>query len=123
MLRNFDKDLLASGAIARSVPIKSSIKKLKLVADTIYGMNVSDALLKLAFCRKKVAYDFYDVLKAAISNAENNFGRDIDKLYVAKIYLGKAYVLKRMMAGARGRGKSIKKRYSKISIIVSEREV
>lgn len=107
-------------AIAKSAAIKSSVQKAMLVASLIKGMRVSDALLQLEFCKRRVAKDIMTVLGAAISNAENNFGYDIDKLYVSRITANKAFNLKRMRMGARGRGRGIKKYYSTVSICVSE---
>jgi len=111
-------DLSSFAAFAKSAPIKSSVKKLKPVADLVRGMPVNDALLQLSFCNKKVAGDMHKVLKSAISNAENNFNYDIDTLYVSRIDLCKKFTLKRMRAGAKGRGKRILKRYSTVSVFV-----
>ena len=42
-------------------------------------------------------------LESAIANAENNHGLDTDALVVAEAYVGKALVMKRFHARARGR--------------------
>ncbi len=109
-------------AFAKSAAVKSSVQKLSLVANLVCGMPVSEALLQLRFLKKKVAKDVLSVLRAAISNAENNFNYDIDKLYISKILRGKAFNLRRMRAGARGRSRAIKKCYSKMTIFVSEQK-
>jgi len=114
-------EILKKSAFAKAVAIKASVQKLKLVADIIYGMNVSDALLQLQFCRRKVAQDIKDVLNSAIANAENNQNLDIDKLYISAINLGKSFALKRFHPRGRGRAASIKKPFSNITVYVSER--
>ena len=108
-------------AFSTSSSIKGSVKKVKLVADLVRGMDVFPALEQLKFCNKRLAYDFILVLRSAIANADNNFGYDIDKLYISAIVMGKALTLKRMSARAKGRGARILKRYSRISIYVNER--
>jgi large subunit ribosomal protein L22 len=62
------------------------------------------------------------VLNSAISNAENNQGLDIDKLYVSEVKVGKAFTLKRFSARGRGRSSKIIKPYSRLTIYVTERE-
>ena len=53
---------------------------------------------------------------------ENNHNLDIDRLYVSEVYVGKAMVMKRFHARARGRGAKILKPFSKMEIIVRESE-
>ncbi|CAL7963307.1 50S ribosomal subunit protein L22 [Alphaproteobacteria bacterium] len=111
-----------STAFAKSAPIKTSTYKLHLVADLIKGMEASKALLQLQFCSKKVSYDMHEVLRSAISNAENNMCLDIDRLYISEILVNKAFYLKRFMAKARGRAGRIQKPFSRITIFVSEKK-
>lgn len=115
--------LPSNTAVAKSSSIKSSIKKIHPVANLIRGLSVVEAMLQLTFSNKKVSSDLLQVLRAAIANAENNFGYDLDKLYVSAVHMGKAFTLKRMRFGARGRGRPIKKRYSNVSIYVSEKNI
>ena len=52
------------------------------------------------------------VLQSAIANAENNHQLDVDRLYVAEAFVGKALVMKRFRARARGRVGRIQKPWS-----------
>ena len=61
-------------------------------------------------------------MTAAIANAENNFGMDIDNLVVAEAYVGKAMVMKRWHAAAKGSGHRILKPFSNLTIVVKEAE-
>lgn len=108
-------------AFAKNIAIKTSVQKLSLVTDLIRGLTVSDALYQLQFCKKKVAKDVRLVLSSAIANAENNNRLDIDKLYVSKILVGKAFALKRFNVRARGRMAKIIKPFSRVAIFVSEK--
>ena len=62
------------------------------------------------------------ILKSAISNAENNHQLDIDKLYVKEASVGKSMVLKRFRPRARGRAGKILKTFSRVRILVEEKE-
>lgn len=103
--------------------LRVSPRKLNLLAQQIRGKKVSQALNELKFSRKRVALDVYKTLASAIANAENNHGLDIDRLEVAEAYVGKAFVMKRFHARAKGRGVSIHKPFSNITISLREKEV
>ncbi|MDR2527286.1 MAG: 50S ribosomal protein L22 [Rickettsiales bacterium] len=96
--------------------------KLAALTRTISGMLVSKAVASLTFSTKRIAKDVNKLLKSAMSNAENNHGLDIDKLYIQRIDVGKSMVLKRFTARARGRGNKILKPFSNIRIVLSEKE-
>ncbi|MFP3527678.1 uL22 family ribosomal protein, partial [Pantoea sp. SIMBA_072] len=61
-------------------------------------------------------------LQAAIANAENNHQLDVDRLYVSSATVGRALVMKRFHARARGRGARVEKLFSNLTIIVRERD-
>ena len=109
---------------ARSIlrNIRISPRKLNLVAQSIRGLHVEDALAELQFSRKRIAHDVYKCLWSAQANAEENHQLDIDSLVVAQAYVGKNLVMKRMSARARGRGARIEKPFSQLTIIVREVE-
>ena len=97
-----------------------SPQKCRLVADTVRGKGVGNALAILKFMPKKGARLVLKVLESAIANAENNLGADIDELKVARIEVDVAPVLKRFTARAKGRGNRIVKRNSHITLEVSD---
>ncbi|MBP9722758.1 MAG: 50S ribosomal protein L22 [Gammaproteobacteria bacterium] len=99
----------------------SSIKA-RLVADTIRGKSIDKALDILAYTPKKSATMIHKLLLSAIANAENNFGLDIDDLYVAKIQVNEGPSLKRVRARAKGRANRIEKNMSHISVELAEKE-
>ena len=105
-------------AVARMIRV--SPQKLNLVAQLIRGKKVSTALADLEFSRKRIAHDVRKCLESAIANAENNHNLDVDDLVVKEAYVGKALVLKRFHARARGRGARIEKPFSNLTIVVRE---
>jgi len=107
-------------AMAKTRMLRTSPQKLNLVAQMIRGAKVEKALNDLSFSRKRIAGDVRKTLQSAIANAENNHGLDIDSLVVAEAFVGKNLVMKRFRARARGRGASILKPFSELTIIVRE---
>jgi len=100
--------------------LRTSARKLNLVAQSIRGLKVQRALNELEFSHKRIASDVRKALYSAISNAENNHNLDIDSLVVAEAYVGKNLVMKRFSARARGRASRIEKPFSEITIVVRE---
>ena len=111
------KEAQACGKLIRTSP-----RKLGLVAGLIRGKKADKALVDLTFSKKRVSELVKKVLQSAIANAENNHNMDIDKLYVSEAHVGKAITMKRFHARAKGRGNQIKKMFSNITIVVREYE-
>jgi large subunit ribosomal protein L22 len=107
-------------AVARMLRV--SPRKLDLVAGLIRGKKVAAALADLQFSQKRIAKDVKKCLESAIANAENNHDLDVDDLMVAEAHVGKALVIKRFVARARGRGAPIRKRFANLTIVVREVE-
>jgi large subunit ribosomal protein L22 len=105
---------------ARLRHARISPQKCRLVADTVRGKGVGNALSTLKFMPKKGARLVLKVLESAIANAENNLGADIDELKVTRIEIDTAPVLKRFAARAKGRGNRIVKRNSHITLEVGD---
>lgn len=106
-------------AVARMLRV--SPQKLNLVAQLIRGKKVSTALADLEFSRKRIARDVRKCLESAIANAENNHDLDVDDLVVSQAFVGKALVMKRFHARARGRAGRVEKPFSNLTIIVREK--
>lgn len=102
--------------------LRTSPQKLNLVAQTIRGKDAGKALVDLQFSNRRIAQDVRKVLESAVANAENNHGLDVDKLYVAEAYVGKSIMMRRFRARARGRAARIEKQFSRITVIVREKE-
>lgn len=109
-------------AMAMLKHLRTSPQKLNLVAQTIRGKDAGKALIDLEFNNRRISQDVRKCLQSAVANAENNHGLDVDRLYVAEAFVGKDLVMKRFRARARGRAARILKPFSRITIIVRERE-
>src|SRR5678816_2330614 len=105
-------------AVARMLRV--SPQKLNLVAQLIRGKKVSTALADLTFSQKRIARDVKKCLESAIANAENNHDLDVDDLVVSQAFVGKALVMKRFHARARGRAGRVEKPFSNLTIVVRE---
>jgi len=107
-------------AIARMLRV--SPQKLNLLAQLIRGKKVDRALADLEFSRKRIAHEVKKTLESAIANAENNHGLDVDDLIVSQAFVGKAMVMKRFHARARGRASRVEKPFANLTIMVREVE-
>lgn len=110
-------------AQAKARMIRVSPRKLNLLAESIRGLKADKAVAQLTFSKKRVAEEAKKLLLSAIANAENNHNMDVDRLVVREAYVGKAMVMKRFQAGAKGRGNRILKPFSNMTIVVAEKEI
>lgn len=111
-----------SEAKAYAKAMRTSPRKLNVVAQSIRGLSAAQALSELAFSRRRIAREVRKVLQAAIANAENNHQLDVDRLVVAEASVGRAFYLRRFRPKARGRVGRIRKPYSNLTVVVRERE-
>jgi large subunit ribosomal protein L22 len=109
-------------ALAVARLLRTSPRKLNLVAQMIRGMPADQALSQLTFSRRRIAREVRKVLLSAVANAENNHDLDVDRLVIKEASVGKALVMKRFRPRARGRVGRIEKPFSKLRIVVQERE-
>jgi large subunit ribosomal protein L22 len=109
-------------AMAVNRMIRTSPRKLNLVAAMIRNKKVEKALADLTFSKRRVSDDVKKTLQSAIANAENNHGLDVDELIVAEAHVGKNLVMKRGRPRARGRFGRIEKPFSQLTIKVRQVE-
>ena len=109
-------------ALAVATVVRGSPYKLNLVAGLIRGKKAEDAVVALTFSSKAMAVDVRKCLQSAIANAENNHNLDIDQLWVKEASVGKSISMKRFATRARGRSSRIVKPFSRLRIVVQERD-
>ena len=119
---SYNRALADNEAKAFAKTIRVSPQKLNLVAQSIRGLPAATALAELSFSRKRIAGAVKSVLEAAIANAENNHQLDVDRLVVSEATVGRAFVMKRFRARARGRVGCIQKPFSNLTVVVRELE-
>ena len=120
--KSFARPLADNEAMASSKMMRVSPQKLNLVCGSIRGKSCEAALGQLAFSKRRIAGEVKAILESAIANAENNHQLDVDRLYVAEATVGKAMIMKRWKARARGRVGRIQKPFSNLRLVVRERE-
>jgi large subunit ribosomal protein L22 len=101
--------------------LRTSPRKLNLVAKMIRGKTAASALAELTFSHRRIARDVKKALEAAIANAENNHQLDVDRLYVKEATVGRAFVLKRFHTRGRGRSARVEKLFAHLIVVVRER--
>ena len=102
--------------------LPQSAQKVRLVLDTVRGLDANQALENLRMVNKRAGEPVLKLLKSAVADAEENFGVSRDALYVAQIFANEAPTRKWRRFGARGRFKPILRRQSHITVILRERE-
>ena len=103
--------------------VRSSPRKVNILLKNIRGKKVDIAIRDLSFARQRIASDIKKTVQAAVANAENNNQYDVDSLYIEEAYVGKSIVLKRFRPRAKGRASAIKKPYSNLTIVLSEKKI
>ena len=109
-------------AMAKTKMLRTSPQKLNLVAAMIRGKKVEKALADLTFSKRRIAGEVKKCLQSAIANAENNHNLDVDALIVKEASVGKSLSMKRFHARGRGKSTRIVKPFSRIRIVVEERQ-
>jgi len=105
--------------------IGTSPRKMRLVIDLIRGKGVEEALSILHFTTKAAAKTAEQVLRSAISNAQNKeeSGRvDTATLYVKEAFVNGGTMAKRVLPAPMGRAFRIRKRSNHITIVVAQRK-
>ena len=108
-------------SLAKDNMVRISPIKLSILTNSIVNLKVSAAVNQLQFSSKRISRTILKVLNAAVANAENNKQLDIDKLFIKEAFVGKSLRMKRWRPRAKGRAGSIIKPFSKITIVVEER--
>jgi len=106
-------------AVLRNCP--TSPRKMRLVVDTIRGIEVNKALDLLKFSPKEASQKVEKLLLSAIANWQNkNEGVRIEdaNLIVKEAFVDSARVLKRLRPAPQGRAYRIRKRSNHVTIIL-----
>lgn len=106
-------------ATTKYLPI--SPQKIRLVCNTVRGMDAYGAVEQLKFMPQKGAELVRKTLQSAIANAENNFELDPAEMYISAIYANDGPRRPWRRFGARGRFKPLIRRTSHVTVVLSER--
>lgn len=100
--------------------VRQSPYKVRRVLDLIRGLPVEEAEDVLRLTPRAAAGPILKALRSAVANAEHNHALDADELVVAEAYADEGPTLRRYRPRARGRATRIRKRTSRITIVVSD---
>ena len=117
------KEAKKQTAIAKLNDIPTSPRKMRLVADTVRGVEVNHALDLLHFSKREASTRLEKLLKSAIANWEaknqdKSSELDNGNVFVKTIMVGEGRTLKRIRPCPQGRAGRIRKRSNHVTIIL-----
>ena len=121
------KEQKKATAIAKLNDVPTSPRKMRLVADTIRGVEVNRALDLLKFSKREAAGRLEVLLKSAIANweaknPENSKELDNGNVIVKTIMVDSARQLKRIRPCPRGYAGRIRKRSNHVTIVLDVKQ-
>ncbi len=117
------KEAKKNTAIAKLNDVPTSPRKMRLVADTVRGVEVNRAIDLLHFSKRQPSVRLEKLLRSAIANweAKNpDQTKELDNgnVYVKTIMVGEGRTLKRIRPRPKGRAGRIRKRSNHVTIIL-----
>ena len=117
------KEIKQQTAIAKVKDVPTSPRKMRLVADTVRGVEVNHALDLLKFSKKAASTTLGTLLRSAIANWESknqDKSNELDNgnVYIKTIMVDEGRTLKRIRPCPQGRAGRIRKRSNHVAIIL-----
>src|SRR5258708_36328968 len=101
--------------------VRRTPRKARLVADSVTGMKVTDALASLEFPPKHAARDVAKAIKPAAANAEHNFNLNREDLMVKQLLIDEAPTYRRRRPVSRSMAHEFSHRPCHITAVVEDR--
>src|SRR5487761_1223649 len=101
--------------------VRRAPRKARLVADSVKGMKVSDALAQLEFSPKHAARDVAKAIKSAAANAEHNFNLNRDDLVLKQVLIDEGPTFRRRRPVSRSMAHEFFHRPCHITAVVEDR--
>ena len=110
-------------AVAKLNDVPTSPRKMRLVADTVRGVEVNRALDLLKFSKREASIRLEKLLRSAIANweaknPEKSKELDNGNVYVKTIMVGEGRTLKRLRPMPQGRAGRSRKRANHVTIVL-----
>ena len=121
-IKEAKKDL----ACAKLNNCPTSPRKMRLVADQIRGVDISNALSILKFSPKEASKRLETLLISAIANWQSkneNSNVDAAQLFVKEITVDGGSMLKRIRTAPQGRAHRIRKRSNHVTLVLSSKTI
>jgi len=99
---------------------RQSPRKVRMVVDVIRGKKVKEALNILSLTTKRSSLPIKKLVESAIANAKHNFNLESENLFIKEISVNEGVTAHRWMPRARGSAAPIRKRSSRILVILDE---
>ncbi|MDD6253371.1 MAG: 50S ribosomal protein L22 [Candidatus Cryptobacteroides sp.] len=117
------KEIKRQTAIAKVNDVPSSPRKMRLVADTVRGVEVNRALDLLKYSKKAPSKVLETLLRSAIANWEaknQDKSKELDNgnVYIKTLMVDEGRTLKRIRPCPQGRAGRIRKRSNHVTIIL-----
>ena len=117
------KEAKKNTAIAKLNNVPTSPRKMRLVADTVRGVEVNHALDLLHFSKREASVRLEKLLRSAIANweaknQENSKELDNGNVYVKTIMVGEGRTIKRVRPMPQGRAGRIRKRSNHVTVVL-----
>ena len=103
--------------------VKRTPRKARLVADSVKGLRIGEALAFLEFSPKHAAMDVAKVIKSAAANAEHNFNLNREELVVKQLLIDEGPTMKRLRFRSRGMASQYFRRTCHITAVVEDQPV
>jgi large subunit ribosomal protein L22 len=99
---------------------RQSPRKVRLVAQLVKGKSVDQALAILNHTAKRSTGPLSTLVRSAVANAQHNFKLDKSDLMIKDIRVDAGQTLRRSMPRARGSAYPIRKRTSRITLVLDK---
>ena len=104
---------------AKARYVRTSPRKVRVVADQIRGLDVERALALLSFSPRGASVPVRKLVLSAAANAENNFDLDPEEMRITSISVDEGPTMRRFRPRARGRATRIEKRSCHINVALT----
>lgn len=101
--------------------VRMSPQKVRAVVNLVRNKDVGSAIGILKFCKRRAATSILKMVNSAIASAKQKGGIDLENLYLKKITVDNAPLVKRFRARSRGMAHRIIKKSSHISVELEEK--
>ena len=110
-------------AVAKLNDVPTSPRKMRLVADTVRGIEVNRAIDLLHFSKREASIKLEKLLRSAVANweAKNpDQAKELDNgnVFVKTIMVGEGRTLKRIRPCPQGRAGRIRKRSNHVTVVL-----
>ena len=102
--------------------LRISARKARLVVNEVRGLDLNEAMNKLAIIDKKAVTFVDKLLKSAAANAKENNELELENLYIKDIRVDEGQTFYRWMPRAHGRATPKRKKTCHISVILEEKK-